>query len=309
MQKISEINYLLVEYDFVNFCTNTICKHNIQKIFSNVNYGFDKNFKSNVSINLNDYTLPDNKLYEVYSFEPIVYVSGGYTGDFLNSLYVVYENYCLTGRKGIIYLTTKTHDFRLSLEITHRDTYDVIMKQFYIKEYKIHKGEKYDEDLSKWRHSKLLWKDSWHNIFKNVYNVNWGVNKWLNLPVDSRWSDKILVSTNLQRQSKTLDYRQVYNKYGKDMIYYSQDKKCYEEFKKRFNLDIEYYCPSTFYELCVGINSCKLFCGNLSTPLVVAIACNKYFMIEFANSPDDIHNCDYISLGKNEIRDINDFNV
>jgi hypothetical protein len=293
INKIPEINYLLIEYDLIYFQTTSDILNKIQTIFNLPNINIDDDIS--VILNLNDYTIQDD-LREIYDFEPIIYISGGLLGDFINALSVINENYYKFGKKGILYIAEIGDKFRTGINTTYNDTYELIINQKYIKEYKIYNNENFHINLSSWRNSDLLYKTSWHNIFKKTYNVEWGMNTWIKLNKDYKWSDKVLISTNSYRKSNSIDYKKLYDKYGDNLIYFSQNIDYYNEFKLRTNLNIEYYKPISFLELCIGINSCKLFCGNLSAPLTIAIACNTKIIIEYSNTIDDIHNKDYKNM-------------
>jgi len=121
-----------------------------------------------------------------------------------------------------------------------------------------------------------LWKTSWDNIFGNIYNIEWGVNKWINVPADNKWNDVILISTTSYRNSYNIDVVQICANYGNSVKFISLNAIEYNLFKTKFNIDnIEFYNPTSIYDLCVAINSCKLFIGNLSSPLAFAYGMHK----------------------------------
>ena len=145
-------------------------------------------------------------------------------------------------------------------------------------------------NLSNWRQSELLNKTSWDNIFFNTYKVKWGVHKWINVPVNHEWKDTILISTTSYRPAYNIDFAHICETYGKNIKFISLDQKEYNLFKQNYNIDnIEAYSPSSIYELCVAINSCKLFIGNFSSPLAFAYAMHKKTVTGISSGPDEIH--------------------
>jgi hypothetical protein len=142
-------------------------------------------------------------------------------------------------------------------------------------------------NLSNWRQSELLNKTSWDNIFFNTYKVKWGAHKWISVPVDDKWKDLILVSTNSYRPTYNIDYSQLCKTYGKNVKFIALDPNEYNLFKRKYNVDA--YTPSSIYELCVAINSCKLFIGNFSAPLAFAYAMHKKTVVGISDNSDAIH--------------------
>jgi len=226
---------------------------------------------------------------------PIVYISGGAFGDFINQLGIISENYYKTGRKGILYLWGDR--FRYGPDFTFKDTYDVISTQKFIKEYKKHNNEPYDIDLTSWfidsRH--LLHHTHWYNIFKNAYNLEWGSHPWISVPIDTKWSDITLINVRQERFGTEVDYSKLANK-GK-LVFIAAEIGDYNYFKQVTHLDVEYYKPLSFTDLCIAINSCKLFVCGISAPLAIANALHKSCVICLIN-PKDTTNNFYLGIEK-----------
>jgi len=103
----------------------------------------------------------------------IVYIASGLLGDFFSQLSVIKEKYNETGQKGILYICNIKETFRNPLEEVYKDTYDIIMSQEYIIDYKIFNNEAYDIDLSSWRHYPLLFQQNFHKTYSSTYNIDW----------------------------------------------------------------------------------------------------------------------------------------
>ena len=205
---------------------------------------------------------------------PIIYLAGGLFGDFIHQLSVIKEKYLLTGRKGILYISNIGDAFRFGLENTYNNTYELIMKQDYIEDYKIHNNEPYEINLSSWRKNKLLLKKNFYYVFSNEYKIDWGKNKWINVEKDDKWKDKILVNETSYRFSN-INYTKLYELYSNNIIFIAfkdTNYDDYEYFTKNTGLVIEYYNPINMIDLAISINSCKLFVGTSSGFMAIAYA-------------------------------------
>jgi hypothetical protein len=269
--KIPEINYLLLEYDVVSFDCYDISV--IQRVFKNPTIIGDGILEhtaipeANV-IKISDYILAEQERH-LFAFDPLTYVAGGVLGDFIQSLSVVCENFYNTGKKGIILVSNRGDTFRHGLESTYNDTYETIINQKYVLDYKIFSDEKYDIDLVAWRYTEYLRHHNWHYNYSTLYNIDWGKHKWIEVKHDPKWSNKVLINTTWYRWPH-LDFGLLYSKYKDDLVFISYNKTEYDCFCERTGLQIEYCNISDFAEICCAISSCKLFVGSLSAPLSIA---------------------------------------
>lgn len=211
---------------------------------------------------------------------PIRYISGGLLGDFVHQLSVINENYLKTGQKGVLYISSHVGDaFRKGLETAYADTYGIIKAQPYIEDYKIHNNEPYDINLSQWRSSHLLYKANWHTIYKSVYGIEWGAHPWLGIS-DKRSEFENTIFVNCSSVSFRIPSKQVWQntliKYEKeDVRFLTQSADDYNRFQSITGVVIPCICVNSLEELAICINSCKLFIGNLSSPLAFAHAMHK----------------------------------
>jgi hypothetical protein len=273
-EKIPEINYLCINYDRVYI--NPSHKENINFLFSNYNISFSEIIEANIPVyNLSVFEI-SNDIKDVFDFEPIPYISGGLLGDFFNQLSVVCENYYKHGRKGILYIANIGDNFAFGLNRAYDDTYQVISKQKYIKEYKIYNDEKVDINLSSWR-VKNLWKN-WNIIFNSEYNVDWGKHKWIeHNKTDDKWKNKIIINNSIRPLSKNA-ITQIKNKIKDEVdvcVFVSNEKKYYDDFCLKSNLNIEYYMPIDLDEVVTIMNSCKMSYLGFSSMAVIANSLHK----------------------------------
>lgn len=293
--KISEIIFLALEYDGIAIVSefNEIISQIIRIptiSYSNV----QDNSASNI-IYLENFEVADKDVLPFFELKPLVYISGGLLGDFFHQLSVINEMFLNTGRKGILYIANDigADNFRHELNKTYQDTYRLISEQKYIKTYSIFNNQAYDINLSIWRNSSLLYTTNWHNIFSNKYNIKWGENKWLDVPIDNSWNNTILFSTTFYRPISNLEnchLEELFLKYGKFIKFIDLDPEQTFIFNNKYgHFAIDIFNPTNLYETAVAINSCKLFIGNLSSPLAIAYCLHKKCIVGLSNGPDDAH--------------------
>jgi len=208
--------------------------------------------------------------------EALTYLAGGLLGDFINQLSVIQEVYKATGRKGILFVSNRGDAFRFGLEQLYKDTKDIINAQKYIHEYKIHTGEVYDIDLTKWRESPLLYQKSWAEIFQSTYNIPWGKHKWLTYKIDPAFQDKIIICYSPRRENKQINYKKLLEQFSKDkLLFVATNIEEYVFFSELSGTNLPLYLCPTLESLVTIINSCEVLIGNLSAPLQYAIAFHK----------------------------------
>lgn len=281
--KIPEINYLLVKYDSITFTCGTTSEEVIRRLFKNPNYNVnatDATLNTPTTINISEFICDDDRT--KYEFPPLTYVSGGLLGDFIHQLSVIHQKFLLTGRKGILYIANVGDQFRTGISKTYNDTYDIITNQSYIKDYKIHNNEHFDINLSTWRADPMLFRCNWHELYKKVYNIDWGTKQWLKIKeILPEWQNKVVINTSKFRFPEQLNFNDLITKYGIDNIIYVgfADKEYYRFIMKTGIKTIKYHKPASLVEMCNIINSCKLMVGSLSAPMAFAHAMYKESLI------------------------------
>ena len=85
----------------------------------------------------------------------------------------------------------------------------------------------------------------------------------------------MLINVSSNRFVMNVDYKRIYDIYTDSLVFISNNVSHYEYFKEQTNLNLIHYNPVDFTDMCVAINSCKLFIGNLSSPLSIAHALEK----------------------------------
>ena len=308
--KITEISYLLFEYDYLLVDIKYL--ELFHKIFKNRSGSIlDKekipNQSSKKTVCLENFTI-DPSIEPIFALKPITYVVTGKLGDFIQSISIINEKFYSTGRKGVLYVRGD-ENFTNGLVNTYKDTMDVISSQRYITYYKLYNNEVFDIDLSIWYLNRdFLYKTNWVEIFKNTYNENWGQHKWLQIPYEKKWEDKVLINEMHYRKAMNIDYSELHRVYGSSLVFISFQKIEYEVFVRDTGLNIEHYMPYSFTDACIAINSCKLLVAAMSGILTIGHACHKKRIIGFGAGGilqgDNIHNMDFNKYWDNVYYDV-----
>jgi FkbM family methyltransferase len=291
--KIPEINYLAISYDFIYF--NSEYKNIIEKLFKNHNIQFineDSIKQLSVSLDLINYNV-DNNIRDVFEFDTIKYISGGKFGDFLNQLSVICENFYETGKKGELFISNIGDNFSCGIDYTYNDTYELISSQKYIKKYKIYSNENINIDLSIWREKTDYFSSlnyNWYNIYRYIYNINWGKHKWLISPnYNKKWNDKIIINITPYRFISFDVFIRLFEKISDSIhncVFVSNEKEHYDFFCEKTHITLEFYTPKNFEETVTIINSCKIGFFGFSSLAVIANALHKPHYMMGVNSID-----------------------
>ncbi len=221
-------------------------------------------------------------------------------GDFFHCLLVPKIFWELDKQKSNIFLCEKHDIFTNSLIKTYDELKPVVLKQEYVKNFKIHTNELIDLDISNFRKSNLLGKESWTKILKQmffefkkeIFNI-----KIIDWKKDSFYKDFVILNRSMIRQTTRG------NSIFKKII---DSKKClfiysYHEYGQFLYKDsIKSLKCSSIDQMLTVINSCKMFFGNLSSPLAMAHCLNVNRLCELAypDAPQymkEISNYDRIS--------------
>ena len=281
--KIPELLYLALDHDLVYI--NSTFNTKIRTIMNIPTACYCNNSDIPI-IHLSNFERLTSDIRCKFEPEPIRYLSGGLLGDFIHQLSIIKEIYMNTGRRGELFMANIGDLFRFGLENTYADIYDIIMLQPYIKTFHMITLETLSMTykssdfvmLSVWRNTPLLYKTNWYTIYSDIYKVAWGQHRWLdNLPVDEKFTDKIVINFSNVRGVRLSELADVYSKYGDSLIFVSFSRDDYDYYISIMGVtkQIPFYCPSSLYDMCSYINSAKMFIGGLSAPLAFAMSMHK----------------------------------
>lgn len=281
--KIPEINYLSICYDVVYLDVQ------YKKVFEQLFEGYpfasleDTGAWEGVTQQLDEYMVAgfhNTLVRDAFDFDPITYVAGGKLGDFLNQFSVVCEKYYSTGKKGVVYISGSIGDpFVFGVEATYRDTCPILSAQPYLKEYKIHQGEKTNVDLSSWRNNLVL--RNWCDMYQSVFGVEWATHPWIappNLELTHDFSGKILINTTPYRFPSAGAIQQLRERIGSQLqhcVFVSNEEEHYHHFMQHSGLPMAYCKPTSFNELVSIIDKSKDCYFGFSSCAVIANALHK----------------------------------
>ena len=236
---------------------------------------------------------------------PIKYSSDGALGDFIHQLSIIKEMYDKTGRKGILYISQRiraSNNFTFGLEQAYKDTYEMVISQEYIHSYDLDSGEQCDINLTSWSLNQQMYVSNWLDIFSNEYGVPWCTSPYLTFPNEKKYENHIMISSSIGRFNHNIDYKILISKLPTVPFFVTSVNSEYEYFKAHSGVDIECIYFDNLYDLHKAIYNCKLFIGNLSSPLTIAEACFKpriTIMLPDYNAHDNIHMRNLDSQWKN----------
>ena len=288
--KLFVVNYLSTKHDSVYLKLGFALKYELGDIIQAQNVYLEG--ESDNIIDLKNVTLSD-ELNAVYGCKPLNYISGGRLGDMIQSLSVINEMYLKYGRRGNLYIYVGSHNgfnfeaFSCNMDLTYNDTYNSIITQPYMNEYKIFTNEHIDVNLSEWRLSPLIFKANWVDLYTECYNIDWGSEKWLSVPKHDMWRNTVFINVSIIRFPDSVNYNELYARYGESLVFISPADDLYLNFVKKTSLPIQLYKPATFTDLCVAVNSCKLLIAGLSAVLTIGNALDVPRIVLLQSSGND----------------------
>lgn len=270
--KLALINEYSLRYDKIIFVSKYVSE--IQTVYPIYPFSVTETYEGK-TVTLNDLVAEDENT-NVYEFPPLNYLGGGKLGDFILSLSVVQETFLKSGRKGAIFLSNRGDAFTYPLEKVISDTSPVLLKQMYIYSYELLKNQVCHVDLANWRNSNIVHRASWYNLYKSVYNIEWGLRPWLTISSMPDMANIICIHSSKIRINYSFDVNKVIqNNPNNSVVFLSEDDSEYEYFIKRTGLTIPFLKVHSFLDLCIAIQSCKHFIGNMSAPMAIADAMFK----------------------------------
>ena len=158
----------------------------------------------------------------------------------------------------------------------------------------MHAGQAYDINLSSWRSSPLLYHANWHGIFKAVFNVEWGRKPWLHIATKRpELAQTILVNcSSVAFRTPRMDMSAYLASFGEgqDIRFIAQTPEDHAIFCRNTGTTIPCLLVNSLEDFVTSIASCKLFIGNLSSPLAIAHALHTpNIMLLNTSSGDTVH--------------------
>ena len=203
--------------------------------------------------------------------ESINFISNGRTGDLIHNLFAVKSICEKNNSKANLYITNDLKyggdKFLYSIEKTYDDLKDIILYQKYINKFEILSTNTFNfVNLNSWRTSPLFSRTNWFEILMDLYKIPPPKNSWME--IEKKELDLVLIHRSDRRHTITFPWLDIINKNKCKFV--TTDLNEYENFYLKDK--VELLLCKNFYDMVVAINSCKIFVGNMSTPLAIAHA-------------------------------------
>jgi len=129
-------------------------------------------------------------------------------------------------------------------------------------------------------------------MFSDEYNINWCSSPYLTFNLNEIFKEKILISSSIKRFNKDINYKKLIESLPLKPIFVTSQIEEYNYFKEQTGIELDAYYFNELTDLYSAIYSCKLFIGNLSSPMTIAQACFKpriYLLTSDCNGNDNTH--------------------
>ena len=132
----------------------------------------------------------------------------------------------------------------------------------------------------------MICRADWRSVFENAFGVPWGSHKWLTMP-EGEYAGHVLIGLSTRRQP-TVDWGFLKDLPGPAMFVTDIEEEL-ENWQSATKSDLPTRLFPSLYELYRAIHGCRLFVGNLSSPLAVAFAAHRPSIGLRCQGVDDVH--------------------
>lgn len=238
-------------------------------------------------------------------------IIGGKLGDFLLGLYGAKGISDSTGKKINVYMVDIGWEF--GIENTYNGLYPILVKQDYIADFqilteyeldpiqtpqqnspiKIFNKKLLDEGyiVDDYINSPLLYKSCWSEIYSDLFKFKIPKpNSWIKCDNTNEIAKgKVIIHRKYsqERFSSEFPYEDIIENYNGNVIFASTNVNDYEQFPHKEK--IPFLKINTIEEWFSVINSCSMYVGNLTAPVVMAHSIDKLRIIELPNNVDAYH--------------------
>lgn len=236
---------------------------------------------------------------------------GGKLGDFLLGLYGAHLHCRATNCKVNVYMVDIGWDF--GLKPTYEALYPILMSQDFVDNFEVltdyyldplqtpnknspiqvHNQKLIEEGylVDDYLNSPLLYKACWSDLYAHMYETQPTVDTaWLAFGKrDSKLVNTVIIhrkSLEEKRFSVEFPYEQIVNGYD-SVVFASTNRRDYDAFPWKQSVD--FLQIKDLDHWFTTINSCAMYVGNLTAPVVIAHALNKMRIIELPFNEDALH--------------------
>lgn len=219
--------------------------------------------------------------------QPVCYVIGGKLGDLYHSMYVIKSIWEDLGFQGVLVMSDRFGGDTFSHANTYNELCDLIKHQEYIQDFVLDDGTWQPPEntinLNAWRSSPLLGHTNWTEFLTQTFSLKRRdpCHGWLQalnpyegdiLPGVSV-KDTILIHQSYRtRIDPSFPWGNILTK-NKNCLFITCNINEYEDFSHKHLVSV--LLVNNITQLAAVISSCKLFIGNMSSPLALAVALGK----------------------------------
>lgn len=221
--------------------------------------------------------------------EKVSVLVGGKLGDLIHSLYVCQVLFKHYNRKSVIYMTDSVEPFENGLKNTFMELYELVKMQPFCEDFKIWNGEPIEANTTLFRRSNLLYKTCWREIFNQNFNTPILTGNWLEYH-NPKIKERLVIARRyklpLSENAKNV-YLNYINQFKEIVFLGSQHDYDLFDLKHHCKLIIPYSIDDWF----INIKTARLFMGNQSSPLAMALSLDVNIVAELfpTNIIDYIH--------------------
>lgn len=218
------------------------------------------------------------------------YNIGPKLGDFINGLMVPKYIYDMCGETADIYMSDMGCTYTFPIEQTYEELFEVVSKQPFVNSFSLHKGEKCDYDIYKFRQSPVIFKEDWFNVYFRMFFDKPAPDPYKWMEMDAPSNSLILINRSVRPMSPHT--YMWYDKFlsinrDRDIRFICTDPIQYELFPLKDKMGV-ILSPSIYHTFLL-IAGCSTFVGNQSSPLAIASSLGVHRVAELRQSPDAPH--------------------
>lgn len=162
----------------------------------------------------------------------------------------------------------------------------LIESQPYVERFDLWKGEPVDYDAASFRSAGLPFGENLCKIQSDYIGVKVSEEPWLEVEPNKEYVDKIVVARSPRHQNPYFPWNKLVAHYHESMVFIGLRSE-YVEFSVMTGYGIPYRPTQDLLEAAQIIEASKLFIGNQSSPLAIAIGLGKRAVIECSLSAVD----------------------
>lgn len=168
--------------------------------------------------------------------------------------------------------------------ITKPDRFNAIKtlveSQPYISRFAVWQGEPVTHPVANWRDGGVEFGKNLCSLHSEWVGMKVNQSPWLKVKPDKRFKDKIVINRSTRHRSDLFPWTEVMRHFKKeDLVFIGLEEEAIQH-RNEFGVDIAYHKTENLLECAQIIQASKLFIGNQSCNVNIAIGLGKRFVLE-----------------------------